>query len=344
MEISLKISAFGRMFMMPASVVDEYLKISTGEQIKVLMCIYCLGSEKIRTEDISAMSGVPEQAVREAVIHFSKLGVFAAEGLTGAEKISEPAPAPVKPVQPAPKTADDLALYGQPEAIRGTSRDTSRDSRVHYTPKELASKIESDNALKALRDEMEQILATPLKPSNVGDIIEMYEHLELDPASIQMIAEYCKSLGKCKTAYILSVAQDWFDEGICNFEQIERKIINMSAYSSLEGRVLRLIGQQGTATKKQREFVHSWQDMGFEFEMIELAYEKNVDQKGKFSFPYMNKILQSWHEKGITTPKQAEQESEDHKNSKPASNAGKGISAKEVEEFAASIDFDKLTT
>ena len=338
MEIKLNFPMLGRMFMMPASVADEYIKISTGEQIKVLLCIYCLGAAVIKTEEIAAMSGVDEQTVREAVIHFSKLGVFSAEGVTGAQPQAQAQPA----VNTSPKAVDELKLIGGAEPIRGTLRDTSRDARVRYTPKEIAAKIEADPALKALCDEMEGILAASLKPAHLGDILEMYEHLELDPASIQMIAEYCKSIGKCKTAYILTVAREWFDEGICGFDMIERKIIGMTAYNSLEGRIRRLIGQEGNATKKQRDFIRSWQDMGFDYEMIKLAYEANIDSKGKLSFPYMNKILISWNEKGIHLPVQVQQEKERYQADKQPVAAG-GISASEVEAFADSIDLSKLS-
>lgn len=341
MEIKLGFSMLGRMFMMPASVVDEYLKISTGEQIKVLMCIYCLGCDTVKTEDIAAMSGVPEQTVREAVIHFSKLGVFTASGITGAQESAKPAP--VSPVQAENKPHDDLRLIGQPEAIRGTARDTSRDSRVRYTPKEIAAKIESDGELGALMQEMEKIMGRQLTHSNVGDVLEMYEHLELDPASIQMISEYCKSLDKCKTAYILRVAQEWYDEGVCDFEQIERKIINLGQYNSLEAKIKRLIGLQGTATKKQRTYMHSWQDMGFGFEMIKLAYEETVDNTGKLSFPYMDRILHDWHQKGINTPDALVRDKEKFKKDKQQTSDSGSIGSGDVQRFADSIDFDKLT-
>ena len=143
MEVKLGFSMLGRVFMMPASVVDEYIKISTGEQIKVLMCIYCLGSEKIRTEDIAGMAGVSEQTVREAVIHFSKLGVFTASGLTGAEAdaLQPAAGIPVQTVR-----ADE---------ITPVTRDTSRDAKVRYTPREIAAKIEQDSTLNGLMQSME---------------------------------------------------------------------------------------------------------------------------------------------------------------------------------------------
>jgi DNA replication protein DnaD len=38
--------------------------------------------------------------------------------------------------------------------------------------------------------------------------------------------------------------------------------------------------------------------------MIEIAYDKMVDQIGKVSFPYINTILKSWFDNQIKTPEQ----------------------------------------
>ena len=339
MELKIGFSMLGRMFMLPASVVDEFLKISSGEHVKVLLCIYCLGKNTVDTGEVSRMAGVSEQAVKEAVIHFSKLGVISSEEIAAAAKpVSQTdSQSDIKNTE----SAADLKLIGGAEAIRGSKRDQSKASRVRFTPKELAAMIEQDEELKSLIGDMEKLIAKPLTHSNLGDVVEMYEHMELSPASILMIAEYCKGLGRTQTAYILRVAQDWFEEGISGFEQIERKIITMSEYHSFENRIKQVLGLIGSTTKKQREFFESWQLMGFDEAMIRLAYEENMDRKNSYSLSYMNKILTEWDKKGIRTPEQAAAEQQAHKEKAVS---GSGINTKEYEEFAASIDFDKLST
>ena len=60
---------------------------------------------------------------------------------------------------------------------------------------------------------------------------------------------------------------------------------------------------------KEREYISAWfQDYGFSIPMIKLAYERTVERTGKLSFPYVNSILRSWYEKGVTSPKQAMEE------------------------------------
>ena len=42
--------------------------------------------------------------------------------------------------------------------------------------------------------------------------------------------------------------------------------------------------------------------MGFTLDAIELAYDRTVTNTGALKWGYMNKILQTWHEKKLHTP------------------------------------------
>ena len=45
-------------------------------------------------------------------------------------------------------------------------------------------------------------------------------------------------------------------------------------------------------------------------QMLRLAYDACVDATGKYSFPYINKVLDRWQKKGIRTPEQAREDRE----------------------------------
>ncbi|MBR1384165.1 MAG: DnaD domain protein [Ruminococcus sp.] len=332
MNINVKLSMLGRMFMLPASVVDEYLRLSDGDHIKVLLCVYCLGKDSVDTEKIAQMAGVDEVKVNEAIVFFSKLGVLSCDGITAAK------------TQPAADSADTLKTIGMTPAEMPSKRDVKKAARVRYSPAELSKKIDGDKELKELVSSFEVLLSKPLTHSNLGDVIEMYEHLELSPAAILMIGEYCKGLGKLSTAYILRVAQDWFDEGISGFDEIERKIINLSNYSTFENRVKKLIGIETNITKRQRRYFESWQALGFDTKMVGLAYEINIDNTGKLSLPYMNKVLTSWAAKGIFTPAAVDDEQQARKLEKQKDKPFKsGVDNDEFEQFASTLDLAKLT-
>ena len=68
----------------------------------------------------------------------------------------------------------------------------------------------------------------------------------------------------------------------------------------------------------EERYLLSWAGMGFDRSVIELAYDKTLLKCKELKWPYMNKILTSWHQKGLHTL--AEVESGD----RPASVAVRG--------------------
>ena len=74
-----------------------------------------------------------------------------------------------------------------------------------------------------------------------------------------------------------------------------------------EGQVLALLGITGRpAVDGERKYIAAWTDMGFGDEVIRMAYERTVLKKQTMSWPYMNSILRSWHQKGLHTPAEIE--------------------------------------
>ena len=45
-------------------------------------------------------------------------------------------------------------------------------------------------------------------------------------------------------------------------------------------------------------------DLGFETDAILMAYDRTVTQTGGLKWPYMNKIIHNWHDKGLHTPEE----------------------------------------
>ena len=86
-------------------------------------------------------------------------------------------------------------------------------------------------------------------------------------------------------------------------------------------------------TPSEQRFISSWLDMGFSLDAIELAYDRTVTNTGALKWGYMNKILQTWHEKKLHTP--AEIEANDPRR-KPAS------AAKPAAKQDKPIDLDRL--
>ena len=75
-------------------------------------------------------------------------------------------------------------------------------------------------------------------------------------------------------------------------------------------------------SKKELEFSENWVlKWGFKSEMLRYAYDICVDSKGKISMSYINKILESWSQKGFITVADVE------KSKKNTSNKSNSFSA-----------------
>ena len=56
---------------------------------------------------------------------------------------------------------------------------------------------------------------------------------------------------------------------------------------------------------KEKDFCETWRLYNISSELIHFAYEKCIEQKGKFSLHYINGILINWHKQGIKTVAEA---------------------------------------
>ena len=66
------------------------------------------------------------------------------------------------------------------------------------------------------------------------------------------------------------------------------------------------MAERRPAVEREREYIAAWVGMGLSDELIRMAYERTVYQKKAMNWPYMNKILLSWHQAGYKTPQQVE--------------------------------------
>ena len=58
----------------------------------------------------------------------------------------------------------------------------------------------------------------------------------------------------------------------------------------------------------EEKYIRSWLEMGFDAGAIGVAYERTVLKTGGMSWPYMNSILKSWHEKGLHSEEEVKTE------------------------------------
>ena len=94
-------------------------------------------------------------------------------------------------------------------------------------------------------------------------------------------------------------------------------------------RMMKLLGLgERKLSASEEKYLGTWSDMGFEDAVIEKAYDKTVLKCKELKWPYMNKILTSWHEKGFHTL--AAVEEGDRIAAKPVVQEGSGPAQEEL--------------
>lgn len=200
------------------------------------------------------------------------------------------------------------------------------ETRPKYDSSELAEIIERDEgSVRQLIDECARILGRIFTPTETAKIVGLVDYLGIDFEHILAIFTYCARRGKRSVSYIEKTAYNLFDEGVDSAEKLEDYIKRKEEKESREAELRRLIDAGGRSlTEKERTALYKWQSLKISDELIRHAYENTVESTGKYSFAYMSKIIERWHEAGITTVEAADAEEEKFREEKKKTASKKG--------------------
>lgn len=273
--ITLEDGGLTSFFMVPKA-VESHLSTASHDELKALLGLLACSGQTLDEEVFAERLGMSRQALLDAVKYWVGAGILVKRG--GALRLA------------------------------AAEAGVSRGELPHYPAETISLRAERDEALAQLLSYAEQILGKLLSPSDISSLFAMYDWLGLPADVIMMLLEYCRQNGSTGMRYIEKCALSWADEGIDTFEKAEYKLRLMEKRRQAESRIVSLFGIGGRAlTKKEKEYIDRWvNEMQMSFELIGAAYEEAVNSTGKLSFPYINKVLQAWHEQGVKTPQEAQ--------------------------------------
>lgn len=192
------------------------------------------------------------------------------------------------------------------------------DSRPpEYGRAEIAAAMEREPGFRGLCRELEGLLGRVLSDSDLRCLYTMYDYLALPAEVILLLAGWCvrrdrrqknNPAASPRLPQIQKEAFRWKRLGVDTLERAEDYLRRQEAVDGREWAVLQAVGvtERRPAVEKEREYIAAWVGMGLSDELIRMAYERTVFQKNAMNWPYMNKILTSWHGAGYQTPQQVE--------------------------------------
>ncbi len=179
----------------------------------------------------------------------------------------------------------------------------AEDRPPHVSAAEVARALEMNPAMKDTISMAEQMLEKPLSSREITAIYNLMDWYGMDSALVLMLLEYCISQGKKNFSYIEKTAQGWNRDGITDIKSAEAVIKRATDERRFQGRCKKIFGLERAFTVSELKYLNSWRsELGFSPEMVSRAYDITVNNTGKLAFAYMNRILQSWHEKGVRRP------------------------------------------
>ena len=181
--------------------------------------------------------------------------------------------------------------------------------RPVYSERDVLEADSSDFGFKGLRGEVERLLGRNLNTEELKILLGFIRYLGLPADVISVLICYCKDRARQKgnlrnpsLRTIEKEAYAWAERGIDNLEEaaafIQAQNVRNSRMSRLQNQ-LQIHGRHLTAAEER--YAQSWLEMGFEDEVITMAYERTCLNTGSLKWPYMDKILQRWHEAGLHT-------------------------------------------
>ncbi len=215
--------------------------------------------------------------------------------------------------------------YGFPEEKVSSKKKVEKpaplriQSRPSYTMAEIDGVATKNKAISGLFYQAETVLQKVLTQSDMEMLYSFVDWLGLPVEVVTMLLSYGAKKGKTGRRYLETVAMDWAERGIDTFEAAEAHVMELEERDSTERKICGMLGIFDRAlTATEKKYIKQWAEtQGLSLDLIPLAYDRTVSRTGKLSWSYMNKILLSWVEEGLTTQKQVEESEEAFRNGKP---------------------------
>ncbi len=190
------------------------------------------------------------------------------------------------------------------------------DKVPEYTQADVAEHIGSDEAFKSLCEFVEEKLGKLLSSVDMQVLLGIYSWLGLPVDVICLLVTSCiedtkRRLGKGRVPTMRNIekqAKLWVREGIMTASAAEEFLKKEEKKNEEIFRISSVLNISGRALSPTEErYVSSWVALGLSEELIASAYDKTVVNTGKLTWRYMDKILQSWNDKGYKSLSEIEE-------------------------------------
>jgi DnaD/phage-associated family protein len=277
--------------------------IASGRGDAALLYIYILKNNGHFSYEEAEQEIKLETPLSEAMEELMRLGLVSAPAVPyTANKKSQP-------------QKNDRLPYMQSaspprEADRQEGKTTleRRDAPPEYSITDIKRRIEEGSDFKAVVTEVQQSLGRVLSGGDLTILYGIYDYLGLPAEVILLLTGWCieeqeRKCGEGKKPTLRIIEKEayiWAHKELYSLESAEDYLKKKSQSKKKSEEIKGCLGIRGRALSPTEEkFITSWLEMGFEADAIEEAYDRTILNKKELIWPYINKIIESWHKNGL---------------------------------------------
>ena len=191
------------------------------------------------------------------------------------------------------------------------------DEIPQYRPEDIVRRCKENGEFAVVVAEAQTALTHTLSSVEMKTLFGIYDYLALPPEVIMMLINYC--VARCREQStpdhprrpsmrnIEKEAYNWVHQEILTLDQAEEYIRRQRERRDALGRAKAAVGVHGRElTPTETKYLSAWLDMGFDEDALAIGYDRTITNTGALKWSYMNKIMQSWHEKGLHSAEEIE--------------------------------------
>ena len=343
-KIRLKNNLQAGVTVLPNEFIDQYMLKADGEYVKIYLLFYRLNNQGSYEgpEQLADMLELTQKDVIRAFKYWIKEGLLDADLSDFAEKqkaYGRPAISvtvnhekkenPVHSLSPSQNTEatqnknkqaqvsdpSDLTAAQEQKPLQQAGHDPlpvrPLPEKQTVTPKEMEASIHGTD-LEQLIYMVETYIGRPLSQNEVQSFHYISSQLHFSAELLEYLVEYCVTKGKKSVRYMESVAINWYQKNIETVKMAKEESI---AYTQNVFPIMKAFGiSNRNLAPAELNYVRSWNQMGFDTEILLEACNRTMLTTHQVSFPYANRILESWKKAGIRNKKDIEALDQKHRS------------------------------
>lgn len=279
---------YSSMFSIPAEIADRGLKFASGEQLKVIICIF--RNPNVTAEEISKKTNLSLSEINECIEYWENENILTAEKEEKSVKTES---------QGEMKSAEKIAVLPD---IRFTNP----------TQAEIEEIMKKNGSMKRLFNEAQEILGRTLGYTMQCTIYSVVNFYGITPDVVNYMLHFAKSIEATSQDDIQKIAKYWAQNGVTTLAAADDYISETEKAISL----FRELAERTNNDKKTPSFavlemICEWIRWGFGIDAVEKAFYimKEEKQTGRLVWKnvcHINGTLKKWRSAGTFTVEEIE--------------------------------------